>query len=161
MITEEDRISVASRCSVEHFEANQLAPQSLSFLFCKCVSPDEVEAKLPEIEDFTELGEFLSYPVRTYSAGMFIRLAFAVSTSINPEILLIDEVMGAGDLRFANKAKRRMFEFMEQGKILVFSSHNFDLLKSFCARTIWLEKGRIVMDGKTEDVIAKYESIQK
>lgn len=125
------------------------------------MTPDEIEAKLPEIEDFTELGEFLAYPVRTYSAGMFIRLAFAVSTSINPEILLIDEVMGAGDIRFANKAKRRMFDFMEQGKILVFSSHNFDLLKSFCARTIWLEKGRIVMDGRTEDVIAEYEASQR
>ncbi|SDA91045.1 ABC transporter ATP-binding protein [Mesorhizobium qingshengii] len=125
------------------------------------MTPDEIEAKLPEIEDFTELGEFLAYPVRTYSAGMFIRLAFAVSTSINPEILLIDEVMGAGDIRFAEKAKRRMFEFMEQGKILVFSSHNFDLLKSFCARTIWLEKGRIIMDGETEKVIAKYRSSQK
>lgn len=124
------------------------------------MTPEEVEAKLPEIEDFTELGEFLSYPVRTYSAGMFIRLAFAVSTSINPEILLIDEVMGAGDLRFANKAKRRMFDFMEQGKILVFSSHNFDLLKSFCARTIWLEKGQIVMDGRTDEVVEKYESVQ-
>ncbi|MBZ9709916.1 ABC transporter ATP-binding protein [Mesorhizobium sp. ESP7-2] len=125
------------------------------------MTPEEIEAKLPEIEDFTELGEFLEYPVRTYSAGMFIRLAFAVSTSINPEILLIDEVMGAGDLRFAKKAKRRMFEFMEQGKILVFSSHNFDLLKSFCSRTIWLEKGRVIMDGRTDDVIAKYESSQK
>jgi len=125
------------------------------------MTPDEIEAKLPEIEEFTELGEFLKYPVRTYSAGMFIRLAFAVSTSINPEILLIDEVMGAGDIRFAKKAKNRMFEFMEQGKILVFSSHNFDLLKSFCARTIWLEKGRIIMDGGTEDVIAKYESSQR
>ena len=80
------------------------------------MSPDEIEAKLPEIAEFTELGEFLSYPVRTYSSGMFIRLAFAVSTSINPEILLLDEVMGAGDIRFAEKAKRRMVEFMEQGR---------------------------------------------
>ena len=84
------------------------------------MSPDEIEFKLPEIAAFTELGEFLSYPVRTYSTGMFIRLAFAVSTSINPEILLLDEVMGAGDIRFAEKAKQRMFEFMEQGKILSF-----------------------------------------
>ncbi|MGX5846522.1 ABC transporter ATP-binding protein [Mesorhizobium sp. PL10] len=125
------------------------------------MTPGEIEAKLPEIEEFTELGEFLGYPVRTYSAGMFIRLAFAVSTSINPEILLIDEVMGAGDIRFAKKAKRRMFEFMEQGKILVFSSHNFDLLKSFCARTIWIEKGSIVMDGDTPEVVAGYESSQR
>ncbi|MER8810193.1 ABC transporter ATP-binding protein [Mesorhizobium australicum] len=125
------------------------------------MTPDEIEAKLPEIEEFTELGEFLSYPVRTYSAGMFIRLAFAVSTSINPEILLIDEVMGAGDIKFANKARNRMFEFMEQGKILVFSSHNFDLIRSFCSRTIWLDKGSVVMDGGTEEVIHNYEMSQR
>ena len=120
------------------------------------MSSAEIEAKLPEIAAFTELGEFLDYPVRTYSAGMFIRLAFAVSTSINPEILLIDEVMGAGDIRFAEKAKRRMFEFMEQGKILVFASHAPDLLRSFCKRTIWLENGTIRMDGDTADVFESY-----
>jgi lipopolysaccharide transport system ATP-binding protein len=120
------------------------------------MTPDEIEAKLQEIAEFTELGEFLDYPVRTYSSGMFIRLAFAVSTSINPEILLIDEVMGAGDIRFAEKAKQRMFDFMEQGKILVFASHSFDLLKSFCKRTIWLEKGRIVADGPTAEVVNRY-----
>lgn len=123
------------------------------------MSPDEIEDKLPEIAAFTELGEFLDYPVRTYSAGMFIRLAFAVSTSINPEILLIDEVMGAGDIKFAEKAKRRMFEFMEQGKILVFSSHSFELLKDFCARTVWLDKGRIVMDGDTDAVVKAYRRL--
>lgn len=120
------------------------------------MTPSEIDAKLPEIAEFTELGEFLDYPVRTYSAGMFIRLAFAVSTSINPEILLIDEVMGAGDINFAEKAKRRMFEFMEQGKILVFSSHDFGLLGSFCDRTIWLQKGRIAADGPTKEVVEKY-----
>lgn len=124
------------------------------------MTPDEIEAKLPEIADFTELGEFLDYPVRTYSTGMFIRLAFAVSTSINPEILLIDEVMGAGDLHFAEKAKRRMFQFMEQGKILVFSSHDFGLLGSFCDRTIWLKKGEIAADGPTKAVVDQYVSAQ-
>lgn len=122
------------------------------------MTPGEIEERLPEIAEFTELGEFLDYPVRTYSAGMFIRLAFAVSTSINPEILLIDEVMGAGDIKFAEKAKNRMLEFMKQGKILVFSSHSFELLNSFCERTIWLEKGRIVADGKTAQVIDQYKS---
>ena len=87
---------------------------------------------------------------------MFIRLAFAVSTSINPEILLIDEVMGAGDIKFAEKAKRRMFEFMDQGKVLVFSSHSFDLLRNFCERTIWLERGMILEDGPTSKVLSSY-----
>ena len=120
------------------------------------MSPDEIESKLHEIAEFTELGEFLSYPVRTYSSGMFIRLAFAVSTSINPEILLLDEIMGAGDIQFAEKAKKRMFEFMEQGKILVFSSHNAELLGTFCERTIWLNKGQIVADGPTGEVTEQY-----
>jgi lipopolysaccharide transport system ATP-binding protein len=123
------------------------------------MSPAEIESKLHEIAEFTELGEFLSYPVRTYSSGMFIRLAFAVSTSINPEILLLDEVMGAGDIRFAEKAKKRMFEFMEQGKILVFSSHNAELLSTFCERTIWLDKGQVVADGPTLEVTAMYRNM--
>lgn len=120
------------------------------------MSPAEIEEKLPEIAEFTELGEFLDYPVRTYSSGMFVRLAFAVSTSVNPEILLIDEVMGAGDIKFADKARRRMFEFMEQGKVLVFASHSPELLKSFCKRSIWLESGRIRMDGDTAEVLDTY-----
>ncbi|MGO9094517.1 MAG: ABC transporter ATP-binding protein [Bryobacteraceae bacterium] len=122
------------------------------------MSPKEIEEKLHQIAEFTELGEFLSYPVRTYSSGMFIRLAFAVSTSINPEILLLDEVMGAGDIRFAEKAKQRMMKFMEQGKVLVFASHSFDLLNNFCERTIWLDKGRVVADGPTLEVTRMYRS---
>jgi lipopolysaccharide transport system ATP-binding protein len=122
------------------------------------MSKAEIEAKLPEIAAFTELGEFLSYPVRTYSTGMFIRLAFAVSTSINPEILLLDEIMGAGDIQFAEKARKRMFEFMEQGKILVFSSHSFDLLRTYCSRTILLEKGVVIADGPTNEVLETYQT---
>ncbi|WP_255988782.1 ABC transporter ATP-binding protein [Chitinolyticbacter albus] len=120
------------------------------------MTPDEIEEKLPEIGAFTELGEFLDYPVRTYSAGMFIRLAFAVSTSINPEILLLDEVMGAGDINFAQKAKIRMSEFMRQGKILVFTSHSMDLIRDFCERTIWINKGRIMIDAPTDIAISQY-----
>jgi lipopolysaccharide transport system ATP-binding protein len=122
------------------------------------MSPREIEARLPEIGSFSELGEFLDYPVRTYSSGMFVRLAFAVSTSLNPEVLLIDEVMGAGDLNFAAKAKHRMQEFMKQGKILVFSSHSMDLLRAYCDRTIWLQKGSIVADDDTDSVLKRYAS---
>jgi len=122
------------------------------------MSPREIEARLPEIGTFSELGEFLDYPVRTYSSGMFVRLAFAVSTSLNPEVLLIDEVMGAGDLKFAAKAKQRMQEFMKQGKILVFSSHSMDLLRTYCERTIWLQKGSLVADDDTDSVLKMYAS---
>lgn len=119
--------------------------------------PDEIEAKLDEIAAFSELGKFLDYPVRTYSTGMFVRLAFAVSTSVNPEILLLDEVMGAGDLAFTEKANLRMREFMDQGKILVFSSHSLDLLADYCSRTIWMDHGSVVEDGATATVVASYK----
>ncbi|VVM78712.1 ABC transporter ATP-binding protein [Pseudomonas fluorescens] len=120
------------------------------------LKPKEINAKMQEIAEFSELGEFLNYPVRTYSAGMFIRLAFSVSTAINPEVLLLDEVMGAGDINFAHKAQERMKKFMTQGKILVFSSHSPDLVSDFCERTIWLEKGKLRMDGKTDQVLKAY-----
>ena len=120
--------------------------------------PNEIEKKLPEIADFSELGKFLDYPVRTYSTGMFVRLAFAVSTSVNPEILLLDEVMGAGDLSFTEKANVRMREFMDQGKILVFSSHSLDLLNEYCNRTVWMDKGRIMEDGPTHAVVNAYKN---
>ncbi len=119
--------------------------------------PNEIEAKLPEIADFSELGKFLDYPVRTYSTGMFVRLAFAVSTSVNPEILLLDEVMGAGDLAFTEKANVRMREFMDQGKILVFSSHSLDLLAEYCNRTVWMDHGRVIEDGPTTSVVNAYK----
>ncbi|MCA3017745.1 MAG: ABC transporter ATP-binding protein [Rhodocyclaceae bacterium] len=120
--------------------------------------PDEIEAKLPEIAEFSELGRFLDYPVRTYSTGMFVRLAFAVSTSVNPEILLLDEVMGAGDLSFTEQANVRMREFMDQGKILVFSSHSLDLLTEYCNRTVWMNRGRIIEDGPTPAVVNAYKN---
>lgn len=122
------------------------------------LTPDEVEERIHDIAEFSELGHFLDYPVKTYSAGMFIRLAFSVSTAINPEILLLDEVMGAGDLVFAEKAKRRMYEFMEQGKILVFSSHALGLVEDFCERAIWLRRGEVAMDGPVKEVLAEYSA---
>jgi len=121
------------------------------------MTPDEIEAKLPEIAAFSELGDFLDYPVRTYSTGMFVRLAFAVSTAVNPEILLLDEVMGAGDLAFTEKANKRMREFMDQGKILVFSSHSMELLAEYCSRTIWMDHGMIREDGPTAEVVQHYK----
>lgn len=121
------------------------------------MTPPEIEEKLGEIEEFSELGDFLDRPVRTYSSGMFIRLAFTVSTCFTPEVLLIDEIIGAGDLSFANKAKQRMRSFIERGEILVFSTHNLELLANFCERTIWLDKGVIVLDGCTKEVLHEYQ----
>lgn len=124
------------------------------------MTPAEINDNLQNIAEFTELGEFLNYPVRSYSSGMFIRLAFATSTAITPDILLLDEVMGAGDISFTEKAQARMSKFMEKGKILVFSTHAPNLLKDFCERTIWLHKGSIKMDGPTDEVWKAYSQFE-
>jgi len=116
----------------------------------------EVDNLIQDIADFSELGEYLNYPVRTYSSGMFIRLAFAVSTAIQPEILLLDEIIGAGDASFAQKAQKRMESFMDNSQILVLTSHATDLLKRFCTRTIWLDKGQIRFDGPTDEAVDAY-----
>ena len=123
------------------------------------MSPSEIDSKLPGIAAFSELGDFLDRPVRTYSSGMFVRLAFAVSTACNPEILLLDEVVGAGDIRFARKAEKRMRGFIDEGKIVVFTSHSLELLQQICSTAIWLEQGRIREHGPVKDVIAAYRSV--
>jgi ABC-type polysaccharide/polyol phosphate transport system ATPase subunit len=106
----------------------------------------EAERSIPGIEDFTELGQFLAMPVRTYSAGMTTRLLFAVATAVHPEILLVDEVLGAGDAAFQEKARQRMTEFVARASIFVLASHAPDLMKQFCTRLIKLEHGKIVSD---------------
>ena len=116
----------------------------------------EIDNLIQDIADFSELGDYLNYPVRTYSSGMFIRLAFAVSTAIQPEILLLDEIIGAGDAGFAKKAQTRMESFMDNSQILVLTSHSTELLKRFCQRTIWLEKGKVMYDGPTDEVVDAY-----
>ena len=117
----------------------------------------EISARVPDIEEFTELGEFLSLPVETYSAGMKTRLAFAVATSLNPEILIADENLGAGDAHFLARAKARMSQMMDRSSILVVASHSVTTLKRLCNRAIVLKHGRIVADGPVEDVIANYQ----
>lgn len=120
------------------------------------LSKKEAEKKIPEIVEFAELGEFIYQPIRTYSAGMNLRLAFATSTSIHPEILIADEVIGTGDVKFANKAKQRLANFLSQDCTLVLSSHSMELVRDFCTRIIWLEHGQIVADGNVDDVFKKY-----
>jgi ABC-type polysaccharide/polyol phosphate transport system ATPase subunit len=107
---------------------------------------EEAEAAIPGIEEFSELGQFLAMPVRTYSAGMTTRLLFGVATAVHPEILLVDEVLGAGDEGFQEKARQRMSEFVAKASIFVLASHAPDLMKQFCTRMIRLEHGKIVSD---------------
>lgn len=120
------------------------------------MSRGEISAKTPEIAEFSELGEYLNLPVRTYSAGMLTRLGFAIATSINPEILLLDEGLGAGDARFADRAKARVDRLVERSSILVIASHSEDLIRSMCTRALLLEAGRVVRIGGVDEVIAIY-----
>lgn len=119
-------------------------------------SPREVKSKMLEIAAFSELGEFLNVPLRAYSAGMRIRLAFAIATAANPEVLLIDEILGVGDLAFQLKARERMKQMMRAARLLVLVSHDLEALPAMCDRTIWMNQGQIVMCGRTEEVIAAY-----
>jgi ABC-type polysaccharide/polyol phosphate transport system ATPase subunit len=117
---------------------------------------DEIERKLPEIEAFTELSDYLALPVRTYSSGMVVRLGFAMATAINPEILLLDEELGAGDARFATRAANRVRAMIERSSIMVLASHSDELIRQMCKRAILLDRGRVVADGPTEEVLAIY-----
>jgi ABC-2 type transport system ATP-binding protein len=116
----------------------------------------EIRAKFDEIAAFTELGEFLEMPLRTYSAGMFARLAFAISTSIDPEILLLDEGIGAGDDVFLEKAKQRLDALINRARILVLASHSDELVRKLCNRAVLMENGQVVATGSTDEVLERY-----
>ncbi len=120
--------------------------------------PKVIEQKIEEIARFTDLGEFLNIPVQCYSSGMLLRLAFATSTAVDPEILLLDEVMAAGDAAFIEKARRRMDRLVKKASIVVFATHNLAQLPSFCDRTIWLDRGQVRLEGPSTEVIQAYEA---
>jgi ABC-type polysaccharide/polyol phosphate transport system ATPase subunit len=121
-------------------------------------TPRSIRAKMQEIADFSELGRFLDVPVRYYSAGMLVRLAFSIATAIEPEILLVDEVLSAGDLAFQQKAQQRLKEMMARAKIIVVVSHDLGSLPRLCETGVWLAQGRVRMVGPVEDVIAAYRA---
>ena len=118
--------------------------------------PEEVRARMDEIAAFTELGDYLAMPMHTYSRGMRLRLAFAVCTSFEPEILLMDEWLGAGDRAFAEKANRRLEEFVDRAGILVIASQNLALLERVCATGVLLKAGKIKARGPIKEVLCKY-----
>lgn len=121
-------------------------------------TPRTVEAKLHEIRAFCELGEHLDLPLRCYSSGKIMRLAFSIATSNAPEILLIDEVFSAGDLAFQQKAAARMRDFIRRARIVVMVGHQLDFLREFCTRVVWLERGHLRADGPAEEVIEQYRA---
>jgi lipopolysaccharide transport system ATP-binding protein len=120
------------------------------------MSKTELKDCMEEIIAFSELGDFIDMPLRTYSTGMHLRLAFAVSTTMRPEILLMDEWLSVGDQGFKHKAEERMRELVQATNILVIASHSRELVLETCNRAIWLEHGKIRMDGPAEQVAAAY-----
>jgi ABC-type polysaccharide/polyol phosphate transport system ATPase subunit len=122
---------------------------------------DEIDEKTAEIEEFTELGEYLSLPTKTYSAGMLTRLGFAIATAIDPEILVLDEGLGAGDARFADKAKKRVDSLIERSSILILASHSDALIQSLCNRAILLQSGHIAAEGSVDEVIEAYRKMNQ
>jgi ABC-type polysaccharide/polyol phosphate transport system ATPase subunit len=121
-------------------------------------TPRTIKDKIQPIADFSELGDFLDMPLRYYSAGMAVRLAFSIATAIDPEILLVDEVLGAGDMAFQEKARRRMQEMMAKAKLIVMVSHDLTSLAKLCERAIWLDHGTIRADGPVAAVIDAYKA---
>lgn len=121
-------------------------------------TPEEIMSKTQEIIDFSELGEFIDYPIKAYSSGMLVRLAFSISTSISGEILLLDEVIAAGDVSFLEKARKRMKELMNQADIMVLVTHDLVTAAEVCNRVIVLDHGNIVYDGKPNEAINYYRN---
>ena len=117
---------------------------------------EDMNSKLPEIIEFSELGAFIDEPIRTYSAGMKARLGLAVASAINPDILLIDEVLGVGDPQFREKSKKKILNMVEGAGTVVIVSHSFGLMKSICDRLILIHEGKIVIDGEPSEAIEKY-----
>ena len=116
----------------------------------------EIERVLPEIVEYSELGNFINLPMKTYSSGMQMRVAFTVSTQSAPEVLLMDEWLAVGDQNFQRKAEDRLSKLVEQTKILVIASHSRSLIERVCTRAVWLDHGRMMMDGKPEEVCKAY-----
>jgi lipopolysaccharide transport system ATP-binding protein len=119
-------------------------------------SGTETDALYESIVDFSGVREFIDQPVKTYSSGMYVRLAFAIATSANPDILIIDEALSVGDGAFAKKSFERIMQLKEQGTTVLFCSHSMYQVESFCDRAVWLDHGRVQMEGLASDVVAAY-----
>jgi lipopolysaccharide transport system ATP-binding protein len=119
-------------------------------------TPKETREKVDEIIEFSGLGDFIDMPFRTYSSGMQLRLAFAVSTSVRPQILVLDEWLSTGDEEFKHRAEKRMVEVVDATDILILASHSRHLLERNCNRALWLEHGKVKMDGPCKEVASEY-----
>ena len=123
------------------------------------LTPKFMRAMEAEIVEFADIGEFIDYPIKTYSAGMQVRLAFAISTAVGGDILLLDEVIGAGDANFMLKARKRIRELVEKAEILLLASHDFPTLRSICSRGLVFHHGEIIFDGDIEEAVKQYNRV--
>lgn len=121
----------------------------------------EIDERIDEIIEFSELKDFIDNPVRTYSSGMFMRLAFSVAINVDAEILLIDEILSVGDEHFQNKCFEKMRELKKQGKTMVFVTHNMKAVTELCDRAVWLYQGKIKKDGKAQEVVDEYIKVTR
>jgi ABC-type polysaccharide/polyol phosphate transport system ATPase subunit len=157
------RLSVVGRVSslfdlALGFEQEATGWENISYRsYLQGGTPATVKDKRDAIAAFSELGAFLNTPVRYYSAGMLVRLAFSIATAIEPEVLLVDEVLSVGDMSFQEKARRRMREMVDRAQLMVMVSHDLDSLAKICNRGIWMDHGRMMMEGSIDEVIAAYK----
>ena len=117
-----------------------------------------LNAKYDEIVEFSELGQFIEVPIRNYSSGMLARLAFSIATVVQPEILIVDEILSVGDAQFQEKSKKRMLELMGGGTTVLFVSHSIEQIREMCQRAVWLEYGKVRMAGAVKELCDSYEA---
>lgn len=119
-----------------------------------------IDEKFEEIVEFSELREFLDVPIKNFSSGMSAKLAFSIATIVDPEILIVDEILSVGDIKFQEKSKQKMLDMIKGGTTVLYVSHSLESIKDLCSRVIWLEHGKIVEIGDTEDICNKYYKSQ-
>ena len=119
-------------------------------------SEEFLKSKIQEIIDFSELAAFIDIPIRNYSSGMLARLAFSVASAVNPEILIVDEILGVGDADFQQKSQNRMMEMMGGGTTVLMVSHDINQIRQMCDRVVWIEKGQVIKVGKAEEICDEY-----
>ncbi|MCD7746065.1 MAG: ABC transporter ATP-binding protein [Lachnospiraceae bacterium] len=125
------------------------------------IPKEEMDKRVDDILKFADIGDFIDQPVKTYSSGMFVRLAFAVAINVDPDILIVDEALAVGDTRFQLKCMDKFLEFQKAGKTILFVSHDVNSIKRFCERTIWINQGKLIMDGDTDSVTDQYTDFLK
>ena len=116
----------------------------------------QTRERIPSIEKFAEIGEFVDRPVKTYSSGMFVRLAFAVAIHMDPDVLIVDEALSVGDMFFQQRCIRRIQQMKHQGVTIIFVSHDLETVRTLADRTIWMDHGQVHLEGKTDEVASKY-----